>query len=70
MVAGATSHMKWQATQAEVRPDCQLVHCLPVQLGSSMRGDTDRRGLVNLGADHAHQLLGAPCSHTSREDIH
>ena len=56
LVAAASRDMEWQMPPQGPGADDHSLRCLPIGLGSNMRGHSDRWSVVRAGEDVAHQL--------------
>ena len=56
LVAAASQDMEWQMPPQGSGAGDNSLRCLPIGLGSNMRGHSDRQSVVRAGEDVAHQL--------------
>ena len=68
-MATAPPDMEWQVPTQGLRADIHRLRCFPLEMGSNMQWDTDRRPVVGTGEDMAHQLPGIASSLSCSSDI-
>lgn len=69
LVAGTAPHMERETAETETKPGDHHLRCLLVRMGSSVQRNMHGRCLVRGRAGYAHQLTGAPSSHSGGKDL-